>query len=516
MKFIRKLLGLEGPKPPVRSARDRDFDLRGLERLLHYEFKDPALARQAMTHRSYLHATPGRSGESNERMEFLGDSVVGLVVNEFLYKKFTKLREGELTKMKSLLVSRVILSRSANQLGLGHYILLSDAEKGSGGRNRASILADTLEGIIGAMYLDGGIEPARKLTERLLLREVNTILGDANLANYKSMLQEYVQGEFKTHPQYRISSEYGPDHQKMFTVEVVVSGKTFGRGHGSNKKEAEQEAARDALFHFEKLVRPEPAKEGAEGEKRRRRRGGRGRRNGRREEGRGEGRGRSDEVRGRSDEGRGRSDEVRRGDEGHRGDEGRHRGDEGRHRGDEVHRGDEDRSDEGRRESGQKPAAQEAAPAGEISYGRRDRRQRRHRGSASGDPIRDPSREREPREPRREREPSNKERSREREPNERETPREHEPVRDYESSRDLEPRREYESPRSEEPSEAEYEPPRERERPRDDDEPRSRETRDVDSERERGPGREPGGQGDHGEDEGRRGPYAASRLHAEP
>src|SRR6185295_4841402 len=124
------------------------------------------------------------------------------------------------------------------------------------------------------------------VTERLLLREVNTILSDANLANYKSMLQEYVQGEFKTHPQYRISSEYGPDHQKMFTVEVVVSGKTFGRGHGSNKKEAEQEAARDALFHFEKLVRPETAT-ATDVEKRRRRRGGRGRRNGRREEGRG-------------------------------------------------------------------------------------------------------------------------------------------------------------------------------------------------------------------------------------
>lgn len=296
MNFIRKLFGLDGPKPPVRTARDRDFDLRGLERILHYNFKNPALARQAMTHRSYLHATPGRSGESNERMEFLGDSVVGLVVNEFLYKKFTKLREGELTKMKSLLVSRVILSRSANQLGLGHYVLLSDAEKGSGGRSRASILADTLEGVIGAIYLDGGIEAARKLTERLLLREVNTILSDANLANYKSMLQEYVQGEFKTHPQYRISSEYGPDHQKMFTVEVVVSGKTYGRGHGSNKKEAEQEAARDALFHFEKLAHPEK-EQGKEVEKgaaaaaagdarRRRRRGGRGRRNGR---GRGEG-----------------------------------------------------------------------------------------------------------------------------------------------------------------------------------------------------------------------------------
>jgi len=255
------------------------LDLKGLERLLKYQFKDPGLARTAMTHRSYLHASPGRSGDSNERMEFLGDSVVGLAVNEFLYNKFPKLREGELTKMKSLLVSRVILSRAATVMGLGNFVLLSEAENESGGRNRASILADTLEGIIGAVYLDGGLEPARKLTERLLLREVHEILSDANLANYKSMLQEYVQGEFKTHPQYRISSENGPDHQKLFAVEVVVNGRTLGRGHGSNKKEAEQEAARDALLHFEKMVRSEKqGSVGAGGERRRRRRGGRGRR----------------------------------------------------------------------------------------------------------------------------------------------------------------------------------------------------------------------------------------------
>ncbi len=190
------------------------------------------------------------------------------MVNEFLYRKFTSLREGELTKMKSLLVSRVILSRTAKDMGLGDYILLSEAETGSGGRDRASILADTLEGVIGAVYLDGGLEPARRLTEKLLLRQVHEILSDANLANYKSMLQEYVQGEFKT-----ISSELGPDHEKVFTVEVVVNQKVLGRGHGNNKKEAEQEAARDALLHFEKIVRNDRQEN-----RRRRRRGGRGRR----------------------------------------------------------------------------------------------------------------------------------------------------------------------------------------------------------------------------------------------
>ncbi len=282
MKLLRKLFGLDRPVAvrPVERGR-RDFDLRGFEAILHYKFKDPELARQALTHRSYLHSQPEKGGESNERMEFLGDSVVGLVVNEFLYRKFTSLREGELTKMKSLLVSRVILSRTAKVMGLGDYILLSEAETGSGGRDRASILADTLEGVIGAVYLDGGLEPARRLTERLLLRQVHEILSDANLANYKSMLQEYVQGEFKTHPQYRISSEIGPDHEKVFTVEVVVNQKVLGRGHGGNKKEAEQEAARDALLHFEKMVRS-----GRQDHRRRRRRGGRGRRS---RGGRGEG-----------------------------------------------------------------------------------------------------------------------------------------------------------------------------------------------------------------------------------
>ena len=338
---------------PTTRGRDRDLDLKGLESVLKYQFKDPALAHTAMTHRSYLHATPGRSGDSNERMEFLGDSVVGLAVNEFLYNKFPKLREGELTKMKSLLVSRVILSRAATVMGLGNFVLLSEAENESGGRNRASILADTLEGIIGAVYLDGGLEPARKLTERLLLREVHEILSDANLANYKSMLQEYVQGEFKTHPQYRISSENGPDHQKLFAVEVVVNGRTLGRGHGNNKKEAEQEAARDALLHFEKMVRSEK-QGGGDGERRRRRRGGRGRRS--RGGGRGEETSAGGQPRGPREGREGR--ENREGREGRGGrDGGDHREprDGRRGRDSEPHRSDRDRPEGGQPPEGREP-----------------------------------------------------------------------------------------------------------------------------------------------------------------
>ena len=404
MNFLRKLFGLDRPAAAPARTRERDLDLKGLERTLKYEFKNPALARTAMTHRSYLHATPGRGGESNERMEFLGDSVVGLAVNEFLYNKFPKLREGELTKMKSLLVSRVILSRTANLMGLGKFILLSEAENGSGGRARASILADTLEGVIGAVYLDGGLEPARKLTERLLLREVHEILSDANLANYKSMLQEYVQGEFKTHPQYRISSENGPDHQKLFAVEVVVNGKTLGRGHGNNKKEAEQEAARDALLHFEKLVRGEKDSDGdggSSGERRRRRRGGRGRR--------GRNGGSSDGIEARGPEVQGGEERAERGDRGGRGERGERGGRTGRDR----------RSGRGRREGREGREGREPREGREGGEAREPRDGREPR---EGREIREP---REPREPRPSREP--------REPREtKEAPRTYEEPRAYE------------------------------------------------------------------------------------
>jgi ribonuclease-3 len=473
VNFLRKLFGLDQPAAPKAPApvrsRDRDFDLKGLERILKYQFKDAGLARTAMTHRSYLHASPGRSGESNERMEFLGDSVVGLAVNEFLYNKFPKLREGELTKMKSLLVSRVILSRTAKLMGLGNYILLSEAENGSGGRGRASILADTLEGVIGAVYLDGGLEPARKLTERLLLREVHEILSDANLANYKSMLQEYVQGEFKTHPQYRISSENGPDHEKMFAVEVVVNGKTLGRGHGNNKKEAEQEAARDALLHFEKLVRPDRggSEEGGSGG-RRRRRGGRGRRGGRSGEGRMEDGSSGGESRGRGGRDGGR--EPR---------EGRDR--EGR----EPREHREGREQREGRELGSRESSRDGGEGREGREGRRHRGGRDRRGRGS----REPQTARDPREETRDVYPAPREVK----------PRENEP---YEAP---EPRVEREEPRE----------PREHSEPRPYDEPRDRgESPDREPSGGSSSERSENGGGSSGQNfSPNRDPWAASRLH---
>ena len=246
-------------------------------------FHDPDLLKLALTHRSYLSVTGQGPRESNERLEFLGDSVLGLVTSEFLYRRHPDEHEGQLTKTKSLLVSKAILSRRALRMGLGRYVLLSHSEVESGGRQRLSILADAFESVLGAVYLDQGFEVARKFIHQWLLAESDAITSDKRHTNYKSHLQEYVQSTYRTHPVYRIRSEYGPDHSKHFMVEVMVGRRTLGEGRGHNKKEAEQAAAREALERVEKVRRDARAPEvrddegagddaeGGEGEGRRRR-----------------------------------------------------------------------------------------------------------------------------------------------------------------------------------------------------------------------------------------------------
>ncbi len=218
----------------------------------HYAltFRDAALLKLALTHRSYLHVTGQR--DSNERLEFLGDSVLGLVTSEFLYRTHPTEHEGQLTKTKSLLVSKAILSRRALAMGLGRFVLMSHSEVESGGRQRLSILADAFESVVGAIYLDQGFEAARAFIERWLLRDTRSIVADKRHTNYKSHLQEYVQSTYRTHPVYRIRSEMGPDHSKQFMVEVIVGKRTLGDGKGRNKKEAEQAAARNALERVER------------------------------------------------------------------------------------------------------------------------------------------------------------------------------------------------------------------------------------------------------------------------
>jgi ribonuclease III len=222
-----------------------------LQQSIGIRFSNPDLLRQALTHKSYAHENSGKGGGSNGRMEFLGDSVLGLAVNEFLYQQFPLAEEGELTKMKSLLVSKAVLARRARAMRLGRFLFLAGAEVETGGRERTSIVADSLEALIGAVYLDRGLDAAKKFLYENLLCDAGKIIRDSKHTNYKSILQEYVQGEYRIHPDYRVLSEQGPEHEKLFTVEVIVNRKVWGRGTGKNKKEAEQAAARQAMAKLE-------------------------------------------------------------------------------------------------------------------------------------------------------------------------------------------------------------------------------------------------------------------------
>jgi len=258
--LIQHFLGR--PTQAKAGAGAEQVKLAEFQSYLGLRFERPVLLRKALTHRSYLQGNGDNVELSNERLEFLGDSVLELIVNEHLYRCYPGKREGDLTKMKSLLVSRSVLARRARAINLGTFVLLSEAEQEAGGRRRTSILADTYEAVLGAIYLDRGFEAARMFVEHNLLSDAEKILSDRAHTNYKNILQEHVQAEYKTHPRYRTSSEEGPDHEKIFTVEVNVHGKSFGEGRGTNKKQAEQEAARSALARLGKLVdleaSPEP------------------------------------------------------------------------------------------------------------------------------------------------------------------------------------------------------------------------------------------------------------------
>jgi ribonuclease-3 len=233
---------------------ERVRQLKKLQKQIGVRFLDLSLLEQALTHRSYSHVTSRNRDASNERMEFLGDSVLGLAVSQFVYLQFPDRPEGALSKMKSLLVSRKVLSSVSRDAGLGEYILLSGEESEMGGRERESILSDVYEGVIGAIYLDQGYRAASKFIHDTLLVEINDILKDEEHTNYKSLLQEFVQSRRLSHPMYRVHGEQGPEHEKEFAVEVVVKGEVWGLGRGKNKKDAEQAAAREALESQRKKV----------------------------------------------------------------------------------------------------------------------------------------------------------------------------------------------------------------------------------------------------------------------
>lgn len=221
-----------------------------LERLQHtlgVTFSDTALLRQSMVHRSYLNENPDFELPSNERLEFLGDALLGLVIAEKLYVDFPHLSEGDMTKLRAALVRRETLARLALNLGVGDCLYLGRGEDTSGGRHKQSTLSATFEALLGAVLVDQGFAAARDFVLRIFEGEVDDATDKMLTMDYKSRLQEQVQAQHHVVPVYRTVKAVGPEHAKEFTVEVVVGDEVIGRGRGRNKRAAENEAAQVAL-----------------------------------------------------------------------------------------------------------------------------------------------------------------------------------------------------------------------------------------------------------------------------
>lgn len=220
-------------------------ELEQLCKKLEYDFKNIDYLKIALTHSSYANE---RKGEvvCNERQEFLGDSVLSIIVSDYIFKNCPELPEGELTKLRASLVCEKTLAVYARSIDLGKYLLLSRGESKNGGRNRPSILADAFESVIAAIYLDGGIECARRFVLRFVVDDIKNHRTH-NFADYKTKLQEIVQKNPEEKISYVLTGESGPDHDKHFTVEVHLNSNVVGKGGGRSKKEAEQQAARKAL-----------------------------------------------------------------------------------------------------------------------------------------------------------------------------------------------------------------------------------------------------------------------------
>jgi len=242
--FLRKLF----------TDRERLKNKKELEQKLGYRFKNPKLLEKALTHRSYLSIPTNENLRANERLEFLGDSVLGLVTSQFLFENFPDKNEGDLTKLKSTLVSEANLSRISQSISLGKYLNLSEEEDKSGGRERNSIISDAYEAVIGAVFLDGGLAPATRMIQMQILEKYLEITSDRTFLNYKGELLEYMQALGLGLPKYEVLEEEGPDHQKRFTIAVSTKGKKMGEGVGKNKKEAEQKAAKMALQNIDKFL----------------------------------------------------------------------------------------------------------------------------------------------------------------------------------------------------------------------------------------------------------------------
>ena len=222
-------------------------DLAAVQQMLGVSFNEPSLLMQALTHGSFTNENPTLAPIANERLEFLGDAVLGLAVATKLYLDFPELSEGEMTKLRALLVRRDTLARVARGIGLGSYLRLGKGEDTTGGRNKPANLAGALEAVIGAVYLDQGLDAATDFILRLLDAELEKAVSQRTDTNYKSELQELLQAREQQNPTYHVVEATGPDHDKRFTVEVRLGDTLLGRGSGKSKKAAETEAAHAIL-----------------------------------------------------------------------------------------------------------------------------------------------------------------------------------------------------------------------------------------------------------------------------
>lgn len=218
------------------------------QEVIGYEFQEPGLLQQALTHSSYANEKRMKKHSDNERLEFLGDAVLEIISSEYLYHQFPDLQEGELTKMRASLVCEQTLANCTRQMQLGDYLLLGRGEDHTGGRKRSSILSDALEAVIGAIYLDGGFASAKEFILKFILTDIahKQLFFDS-----KTILQETVQGQNLGAISYKLVGESGPDHDKVFRIELWIGSQKMSTGEGHTKKAAEQEAAYQALIHLQ-------------------------------------------------------------------------------------------------------------------------------------------------------------------------------------------------------------------------------------------------------------------------
>ncbi len=235
--------------------KERKKSLKALQKTLRYRFKSPALLDQAMRHKSFVHENQARDGGDNERMEYLGDAVLDLVIGHLLMDRHPNYAEGDLSRLRAAVVNETHLARVAKDLALGSYLLLGRGEEMSGGREKNSILASSLEALLAAVYLDGGFRRAFQVISQLLSYHLEAADKDEGSYDYKTRLQEFSQERLRATPRYQVAKKFGPDHNRVFGVKVLIKEKVVEVGAGKSKKGAEQRAARRTLKKLSHLAK---------------------------------------------------------------------------------------------------------------------------------------------------------------------------------------------------------------------------------------------------------------------